>query len=312
MLKSLFLGFALALFGIYALLAIPLQSYSQPVIIMGIIPFGMIGAVVGHIVMDIPINMLSLFGIIALSGVVVNDSLILVDFVNQSVAQGKDKLQAVLDSGTLRFRAIMLTSLTTFFGLFPMLLEDSLQAQMVVPMAVSLAFGIIISAMVYIFGTISGTHINPSVTIGLAIGKLMPKNEVIGYILAQIFGAILASGILLILFPNNQSLGATIPSGELFQSFSLEFILTFFLMLTILGITSKKENSHLAGLVIGLMVTGMILFGGPISGGSFNPARSLAPAIISGNFTALWIYLIAPTLGTILAMFVWKLFNKTE
>jgi glycerol uptake facilitator-like aquaporin len=88
--------------------------------------------------------------------------------------------------------------------------------------------------------------------------------------------------------------------------------LTFFLMLTILGITSKKEFSHLSGLVIGLMVTGMILISGPISGGSFNPARSLGPAIFSGNFTTLWIYLIAPTLGAILAMLAWKIFNKME
>ena len=198
-----------------------------------------------------------------------------------------------------------------FFGTGAVIVNQQTEGSLGL-LGISATFGIIITAMVYIFGTISGTHINPSVTIGLAIGKLMPKNEVIGYILAQTFGAILASGILFLLFPNNQSLGGTIPSGELLQTFSLEFILTFFLMLTILGITSKKENSHLAGLVIGLMVTGMILFAGPISGGSFNPARSLAPAIFSGNFNALWIYLTAPTLGAILAMFVWKTFNKIK
>ena len=175
---------------------------------------------------------------------------------------------------------------------------------------ISATFGIIITAMVYVFGSISGTHINPAVTISLALGKLMSKNEVLGYLFAQTLGAILASSLLFILFPSNHSLGGTLPSGELFQSFSIEFILTFFLMLTILGVTSKKENTHLSGLVIGLMVTGMILFAGPISGGSFNSARSLAPAIITGNFTALWIYLIGPTLGAILAMFVWKRFNN--
>jgi aquaporin Z len=177
---------------------------------------------------------------------------------------------------------------------------------------ISATFGIIITAMIYVFGDISGSHINPAVTLSLALGKLMPKNEVLGYIFAQIAGAIFATGFLYILFPRNQSLGGTIPSDGVLQSFSLEFILTFFLMLTILGITSKKEFSHLSGLVIGLMVTGMILFSGPISGGSFNPARSLAPAIFSGNFTTLWIYLIAPTLGAILAMLVWKIFNKTK
>ena len=138
----------------------------------------------------------------------------------------------------------------------------------------------------------------------------MPKNDVFGYITAQILGAILASSVLFILFPNTQSLGNTMPSGEVLQSFSIEFILTFFLMLTILEVISKKELSNFAGLIIGLTVTGIILFAGPISGGSFNPARSIAPAIISGNLTVLWIYIFAPTSGAILAMFIWKIFNK--
>ena len=175
---------------------------------------------------------------------------------------------------------------------------------------IALAFGIIISAMIYIFGNISGTHINPSVTIALAIGKLTTKKEASFYILAQIIGAVLASGLLKLMFPESLTLGATIPSGELLQSFIIEFILTFFLMLTILGVTSRKEFFSIAGLIIGLVVTGIILFAGPISGGSFNPARSFAPAIVSGNITALWVYITAPTLGAILAMLVWKIFNR--
>jgi len=148
LMKSLFLGFVVALIGIYALLAIPLKSYIQPVIIMGVIPFGIIGAVFGHIVMGMALNMLSLFGIIALAGVVVNDSLILIDSINRAVAQGVDKIEALLNAAQTRFRAILLTSLTTFFGLFPMLLETSFQAQMVVPMAVSLAFGIVFATFI--------------------------------------------------------------------------------------------------------------------------------------------------------------------
>jgi multidrug efflux pump subunit AcrB len=145
---SLFTGFALALLGIYALLAVPLKSYLQPLIIMGVIPFGIIGAVVGHIIIDIPFDMMSFFGIIALSGVVVNDSLIMVDFVNRATATGVDKIEAVINSGAIRFRAILITSLTTFFGLLPMLVEDSLQAQQVVPMAASLGFGIIFATVI--------------------------------------------------------------------------------------------------------------------------------------------------------------------
>ena len=179
-------------------------------------------------------------------------------------------------------------------------------------LGIALTFGIIISAVIYIFGNISGAHINPSVTIALVIGKLTTKREASFYISAQIFGAILASGLLKLMFPENLTLGATVPSGELLQSLILEFVLTFFLLLTILGVTSKKEFSNIAGLIIGLVVTGIILFAGPISGGSFNPARSFAPAIVSGNITALWIYITAPTLGAVLAMIIWKLFNKTE
>lgn len=177
---------------------------------------------------------------------------------------------------------------------------------------IAFAFGIIVSAMIYIFGRFSGTHINPAVTIALLFGKLTSRKDALFYILAQIIGAILASVLLKFVFPENLTLGATSPSGGLLQSFILELVLTFFLMLTILGVTSKKEFSNIAGLVIGLTVSGIILFAGPISGGSFNPARSLAPAIVSGNITSLWIYLIAPTLGAILAMLVWKSFNNAE
>ena len=148
MAASMMVGFALSLFGIYALLAIPTKSYLQPVIIMGVIPFGMIGAIVGHWITGYPMSMMSLMGIIALSGVVVNDSLILVDFVNKAVADGTERFTAVVQAGTRRFRAIMLTSLTTFFGLIPMLLERTLQAQSMVPMAVSLAFGIVFATVI--------------------------------------------------------------------------------------------------------------------------------------------------------------------
>lgn len=147
-LGSLAIGFTLAMFGIYALMAIPLRSYAQPLIIMSVIPFGIIGAVAGHLILGMPISILSLFGIIALAGVVVNDSLILVDYVNQSREDGLNMRQSVVDAGCARFRAIVLTSLTTFAGLLPIVLERSLQAQMVIPMAVSLAFGILFATVI--------------------------------------------------------------------------------------------------------------------------------------------------------------------
>ncbi|WP_404399557.1 efflux RND transporter permease subunit [Idiomarina seosinensis] len=146
--NSLALGGLLAMLAVYALMAIPLKSYSQPLIIMSVIPFGMIGAVLGHWLLGMPVSILSLFGIIALSGVVVNDSLVMVDYVNKARAVGTDLRHAVLDAGCRRFRAITLTSLTTFFGLLPIVLEKSLQAQLVIPMAISLAFGIIFATVI--------------------------------------------------------------------------------------------------------------------------------------------------------------------
>jgi multidrug efflux pump subunit AcrB len=144
------LGFAMlvALVMIYVLIAIPLKSYSQPLMVMSVIPFGLIGAIIGHLIFDKSFNMMSGFGIIALSGVVVNDSLIMVEFVNRARKEGMRLVDAVLQAGVKRFRAIMLTSLTTFFGLFPIMFETSMQAQIIIPMAISLAFGIMFATFI--------------------------------------------------------------------------------------------------------------------------------------------------------------------
>jgi len=149
--NDLIMGALFALFLIYALMAIPLKSYTQPLIIMSVIPFGTIGALVGHWLLGLQLSMLSFFGIIALAGVVVNDSLILVDFVNRERSLGVPLTQAVMDAASKRFRAILLTSLTTFFGLVPIVLESSLQAQIVIPMATSLAFGILFATVITLF-----------------------------------------------------------------------------------------------------------------------------------------------------------------
>jgi multidrug efflux pump subunit AcrB len=142
-------GTLFALFLIYALIAIPLRSYLQPLLIMAVIPFGTIGAVFGHWLLGIPISMLSMFGIIALAGVVVNDSLILVDFVNKHRRSGEPRIDAALKGASARFRPIVLTSATTFLGLVPIVFfERSLQAQLVIPMATSLAFGILFATVI--------------------------------------------------------------------------------------------------------------------------------------------------------------------
>ena len=126
----------------------PTKSYLQPLIIMGVIPFGIIGAVWGHLLLGYAVSMLSVIGIIALSGVVVNDSLILVEYANRRMREGISAVEAIVESGQRRFRAIVLTSATTFSGLLPMMFETSLQAQMVIPMAISLAFGIVFATVI--------------------------------------------------------------------------------------------------------------------------------------------------------------------
>ncbi|MBC3764870.1 efflux RND transporter permease subunit [Neptunicella marina] len=145
---SLLKGLFFALFAIYALMAIPLKSYSQPLIIMSVIPFGIVGAIIGHLLLGKAVSVLSLCGIIALTGVVVNDSLIMVDFVNRARREGLSLLDSVIQAGAQRFRPIILTSLTTFLGLMPIVLERSLQAQIVIPMAISLAFGILFATVI--------------------------------------------------------------------------------------------------------------------------------------------------------------------
>jgi len=141
-------GFSLALLAIYGLLAIPLRSYLQPLVVMSAIPFGIVGAIWGHMIMGLDLTILSMFGVVALAGVVVNDSLVLVDFINRGRGRGQALSKVIHRAGAMRFRPIMLTSLTTFAGLLPMLLEKSLQAQFLIPMAVSLAFGVLFATFV--------------------------------------------------------------------------------------------------------------------------------------------------------------------
>lgn len=172
---------------------------------------------------------------------------------------------------------------------------------------VAITFGLIVTAMIYTFGDKSGAHFNPAVTIAFSLANLFPKKEILPYIVSQIIGAFLASAILKLLFSTNQNLGATIPVGSNLQSFVLEIVLTFILMLTILFTSQgSKETGTMAGLAIGGVVLLEAMFAGPICGASMNPVRSLSPAIVSGNISTLWIYLTAPVLGATLATFVWR------
>ncbi len=169
---------------------------------------------------------------------------------------------------------------------------------------IALTFGLIVMVMVYTLGDISGAHLNPAVTLGFFVARRFPAREVIPYILSQFAGAIAASLTLRFLFPAHPTLGATLPAGSAVQSFILEFILTFFLMFVILGVsTGAKEKGITAGIAVGAVIALEAMFAGPICGASMNPARSLAPALVSGHLADLWIYLIAPVLGAATAVF---------
>jgi aquaporin NIP len=169
---------------------------------------------------------------------------------------------------------------------------------------VALTFGLIILAMIYTFGDVSGAHFNPAVTIGFWIARRFEGALVLPYIISQVGGALLASGLLRFLFPANETLGATLPAGSEIQSFILEFVLTFFLMLVILNVsTGAKEKGVTAGIAIGSIIGLEAMFAGPICGASMNPARSLAPALVSGHFEHLWLYIAAPILGAVSARF---------
>lgn len=172
---------------------------------------------------------------------------------------------------------------------------------------VAITFGLIVMSMIYTFGNISGAHINPAVTIAFAIAKRFSASQVLPYIVSQIAGAFTASFTLKFLFPANELLGATIPAGTDMQSFVLEVILTFFLMLVILNVAhGSKEQGMFAGLAIGGVVALEAMFAGPICGASMNPARSIAPAFASGDLQSLWVYILAPVIGACLAVPVFR------
>lgn len=176
---------------------------------------------------------------------------------------------------------------------------------------IAVTFGLIVAAMIYTLGDISGAHLNPAVTLAFWVVKIFPTNEIFPYLLSQTSGAIMASTTLHLLFPNNEYLGSTLPSGSPTQTFVMEIILTFILMLTIIHVAKgSKEQGMFAGLAIGSVVLLEAMFAGPISGASMNPIRSLGPALISGHTEHLWIYLTAPIIGALTAVGMWKLLKQ--
>ncbi len=177
---------------------------------------------------------------------------------------------------------------------------------------IGITWGLIVMAMIYAFGEISGAHFNPAVSIAFAYAKKFSWKEVPKYIFFQVAGAFAASLLLMWLFPKSELLGATIPTVDVWRAFVLELILTFFLMVVIINVsTGSKEVGMMAGIAIGSVVLLEALFAGPITNASMNPARSLAPNIVSGNIKELWLYILAPIIGALLAVLSCK-FVKHE
>ncbi len=175
---------------------------------------------------------------------------------------------------------------------------------------IAITFGLIVMAMIAAVGEVSGAHFNPAVTIGFWVSKRFEGKEVFPYITAQAIGAFFASGVLRFLFPDSLTMGETLPAGPWLQTFVFEIILTFFLMFVIIHVaTGSKEQGIIASIAIGAIVLLEALFAGPITGASMNPIRSIAPAIVNMNLEHLWMYIVAPILGSVLAVFSWKLIH---
>lgn len=180
---------------------------------------------------------------------------------------------------------------------------DDVSSGALTHLGVSLAFGLIVMTMIYAVGDVSGAHLNPAVTLGFWTAKRLPGRRVAPYIASQFVGALAASSLIRLWFPEHATLGSTLPSGSILQSLSLEIVLTFLLMFVILGVaTGAKEKGIIAGVAVGATVAMCALFGGPISGASMNPARSLGPALVSGELGFMWLYVLGPVAGALLAV----------
>ncbi|HEX3356573.1 MAG TPA: aquaporin [Tepidisphaeraceae bacterium] len=207
-----------------------------------------------------------------------------------------------------KFIAEMVGTFALVFAGTGAIIINDVSGGAVTHIGIAMTFGLIVMTMIYALGDISGAHLNPAVTLGFWLARRLPGKCVATYLAAQIIGAFIASAALLAMFGNRAALGATLPMGNPWQSFFLEAILTGLLMFVILHVsTGPKEVGVMAGIAVGGVIALEALFAGPICGASMNPARSLAPAILSAHFNSLWVYLTAPPLGALLAVPLWRI-----
>jgi len=212
----------------------------------------------------------------------------------------------MLESQSL-YRMLLAECLGTFMLVFAgtgAVIVNDVSGGAITHIGIAAVFGLIVLSIIYTYGETSGAHVNPAVTVAFWLAKRFPGKWVVPYVLSQCIGAILASIAWYLYFPQHDTLGATIPTIGLLQALVLEFLLTWWLMTVILGVSEgAKETGIVAGMVIGGVVALEAAFAGPITGASMNPARSLGPALVSGNLSVLWIYLLATPLGAMTAVF---------
>lgn len=212
---------------------------------------------------------------------------------------------------TLRSLGIYLAELVGTFALVfagcGAIMVDSISHGQVTHVGVAITFGLVIAAMIYAVGHISGAHLNPAVTLGFALARHFPFWRVPLYWLAQVLGAIIAALLLRAIFGDVAHLGTTLPSGSDGQSVALEMVMTFFLMFVIMAVaTDNRAVGQAAALAIGFTILLDAMFGGPISGASMNPARSFGPALVSGTWSHLWVYIVGPAVGAVVGALVYE------
>lgn len=219
-------------------------------------------------------------------------------------------------SPSILFKKCLLEALGTFAIVFfgcGSLVVASLFPGSVPPGTTPLVFGLIVTAMVYTLGHLSGAHLNPAVTIAFVVGRHFPGRPAVFYVVAQCVGAVLASLLLVWLVPGATTYGASLPSVPVPQAVAWEFLLTFFLMLAVVSVaTDARAVGAMTGLVVGGVVALLAMVGGPVTGASMNPARSLGPALLQGEMGTLWIYIVGPVLGACAAVRLYEWVREAE